>query len=65
MKEKIAENTEIKKLYEESYNADPGKYSNYVLILPGESIETALNGENILMEPRLKIIKDNKKGDKK
>ena len=56
--EKIKSNPEIAKIYEGFYKTNPHKYKDYVLIEAGEKIETKMKGENILGEPRLKIVKE-------
>ena len=58
--DKIKKNPEIAKIYGEFYKATPLKYKDYVLIEPGEKIETNLNGENISNELRLEGIDDKK-----
>lgn len=55
--DKIKKEPAIAVLYEQHYMNSPGRYKDYVLIGPGEKIETKLKGENIIGEPRLKIIR--------
>ena len=43
---------------------NPVKYKGYILIKPGEKIETNLNGENVYGEPRLHFVNEGKKGGK-
>jgi hypothetical protein len=60
--EKIKKDPKIKEIYEKYYNTNPLKYKDYVLIHPGEQIETELHGENVLTEPRFKVIVESKGG---